>query len=550
MRMAGLKPLEPYPGRVNLPWITKCMVCGIVMPRKLNRVASGRGCPSCKGKLQDPEKATKIMRAAGLIPLEDYQGADVPWLCKCIKCEESVSISRNKVQGGRRCKYCNGSEISPLKALETARNAGFEPQEPFLGVAKPWKCKCLTCGITLSMRFAVLRNQGKCTNCTHREIFRTMTQAKLKPLEPYQKSDAIWNCECLSCGTSVPISYTSVKRGSRCKSCMEADTLKNKILKAEERLVELGFRRVKSPKDSDSSWLYECLECAENIEIPLLKLISNKVKCPTCRYASRRLKSLDAQQKVLDIFPGIKFLEKYPGSRTYWNLECGKGHKLYTTYSSLTSPNRKILCKECATPELSEESIRKQIQAKFPGMEFLEPYPGSRGKLWKMLCPRGHTVSKKVSSLLHPNTKYPCNSSECHRRGFDNDAPATLYKFIFYAGAYCIVFGKTGDIEKRMEYYQNTARLTSIQQLSCRDVPVGRIATHIETKMKRIMRKHGIVSLYHDGYEIPGLTEAFWIDDASCEFWEEFENEYYYSTIPTLERYLTGDQSWKRTLQG
>lgn len=48
MRAAGLEPLVPYPGRADMPWLSKHLACGrVVTPRLGNLRAGHEGCASC-----------------------------------------------------------------------------------------------------------------------------------------------------------------------------------------------------------------------------------------------------------------------------------------------------------------------------------------------------------------------------------------------------------------------------------------------------------------------------------------------------------------------
>jgi hypothetical protein len=112
---------------------------------------------------------------------------------------------------------------------------------------------------------------------------------------------------------------------------------------------------------------------------------------------------------------------------------------------------------------------------------------------------------------------------------YDENAPAVIYRFIFYEGSECLVFGKSGKIKDRMRAYSR--KLYGIHSLETRYAPVGRVITDIETELKRAMKRHGIDSCYRD-IGVSGLTESFWLDETcSPEFMEEFDRIFYKTPI-------------------
>jgi hypothetical protein len=50
------------------------------------------------------------------------------------------------------------------------RGAGLEPIEPFPGVVKPWRCRCMKCGNVVSPRLDAVRNGIGCRFCAERGI--------------------------------------------------------------------------------------------------------------------------------------------------------------------------------------------------------------------------------------------------------------------------------------------------------------------------------------------------------------------------------------------
>ena len=70
LRAAGLEPLEPYQG-VMMPWQSQCRTCGNQVAPLLNNIKKGqRGCKWCSGRVIDPAEAAEVMRATGPVEVE------------------------------------------------------------------------------------------------------------------------------------------------------------------------------------------------------------------------------------------------------------------------------------------------------------------------------------------------------------------------------------------------------------------------------------------------------------------------------------------------
>ena len=145
MERAGLKPLEPFPGRVK-PWRCLHVECGgIRFPRYAHVQQGRRACKSCSSEVLaellrlDPNEALKIMKAADLEPLEPYPGTNnKPWRCIHVPCGREVQPRYAAIQQGQGgCKPCHQQRLAlkyqtPAEdALKVMKSAGFEPQVPF-----------------------------------------------------------------------------------------------------------------------------------------------------------------------------------------------------------------------------------------------------------------------------------------------------------------------------------------------------------------------------------------------------------------------------------
>jgi recombinational DNA repair protein (RecF pathway) len=115
------------------------------------------------------EFAVELMRNAGLEPNEPYVDSKHPWLCTHISCGRQVSPTYNAIQRGQGgCGYCAGTRIDAADAEAFIRSKGFEPLEPYSGNKKPWKVLHIACNKETTLKYNTLQQgdtQG-CRNCS------------------------------------------------------------------------------------------------------------------------------------------------------------------------------------------------------------------------------------------------------------------------------------------------------------------------------------------------------------------------------------------------
>jgi recombinational DNA repair protein (RecF pathway) len=238
MRNANLEPLEPY-SKSQSNWKCKCLKCGATVTPRYSSIKQGNGgCMACsraeqlgRGKL-DETAAIAIMRGRNLDPLEPYPGAMSPWKSKCLDCGSLVNPRYAHIQQGRKgCKNCgikknaDKSRTSQEEAFKVAREAGFEPLEPYKGRHFAWKCRCKKCGQQIAPHYSGIVSGGGCRFCAGLvvdpiEAAGVMKKNKLEPLVSYPGAGKPWLCKCLKCGKEVTPRYSTVNMGiGGCKYC-------------------------------------------------------------------------------------------------------------------------------------------------------------------------------------------------------------------------------------------------------------------------------------------------------------------------------------------
>lgn len=111
-------------------------------------------------------------QAVGLEPLEPYPGTKKAWRCRCTRCGAEVAPWPLDIRRGGGCRHCNWTGRAwnnAEEAAEVMRKALLEPLVSYPGSAKPWPCRCMTCGAQVAPRYSKVRHREiGCRFCVRR----------------------------------------------------------------------------------------------------------------------------------------------------------------------------------------------------------------------------------------------------------------------------------------------------------------------------------------------------------------------------------------------
>jgi recombinational DNA repair protein (RecF pathway) len=112
------------------------------------------------------------MRGAKFEPLEPYPGSQKPWKCKCLRCGRTVTPAYTTIQAGQKgCIYCGGKKVDPQEAFDFMVLKGLQPLEAYKRADGPWKCRCIKCFKTVTPAYsAIQQGQGGCVYCAGRKV--------------------------------------------------------------------------------------------------------------------------------------------------------------------------------------------------------------------------------------------------------------------------------------------------------------------------------------------------------------------------------------------
>lgn len=242
-----------------------------------------------------------VMLKAGLKPLEPYKNSKTPWKCECLKCGKVVSPTFNNTKTKERigCVYCNSRVTDPRDAIQRMNENKLIPLEPFVSGRKPWKSKCMVCGAIVNpILHDIRRGYGGCKKCgikkqalmtrmPIKDALSIMEAAKLRPVEPYSRSNKPWKSECLVCGAVVAPTLSSVRSGASCRVCAFKKLAKNQRLPEDEainRMLKAKLQPLEPYVNSSQAWKSLCLVCGEIVR-PHLTSISKGGGCFYCAVA-------------------------------------------------------------------------------------------------------------------------------------------------------------------------------------------------------------------------------------------------------------------------
>lgn len=407
-------------------------------------------------RMMDPAVAASVMVATGLDPLCPYLGrADTPWPCRCRTCGSEVSPSYNAVQQGKGCRVCaipkraESLRLEPSVAVGRMRSAGAEPLEPYPGAFLPWRCRCESCGRTVTpLLNNVSRGRGPCKWCGYAKnanarradqalVEATVRKAGAEPLEPYSGLvNEPWRCRCLRCGRSIaPRPSGILLRGvNPCAYCTGA---KMDPATAVEVMREAGLEPLEPYVNARRPWRCQCLRCGREVA-PWFMSVRAGSGCGYCGHrspkhmghthpAGNRLDPKEAAERMRTA--GIDPDGPYPGRNSLpWPGRCIRcGSIVRASLTTATGRRSKGGCHACADRARGdaqrvppEEAIKTMREA---GAEPLEPYVDG-GTPWRCRCLRcGVEVTPKLWVIRQGVG--PC--SACSTYGFDRVAPAMIY---------------------------------------------------------------------------------------------------------------------------
>lgn len=312
---ANLTPLEPYRGSTVKRKVS-CNVCGSVSDLIYTSVQQGKsGCKACGDERKrtarrlDAGLADAVFRAAGMEPLEPYEGANRGRKSRCLRCGTVGNPRYASLRSGHGgCKPCGykivqrklQAQKTNLEAIDAVfERANLTVQEPWVNANTPRLCKCNSCGHLARVMYGNLYSgQGGCRPCAAKargiaqrnpeEIVETVFRNhNLEPLEPYQGTDVKRRCRCITCGATVETMYKEITGGKRtgCRYCGyrklgRSMTLSQEIVDA--LFQAKGLEPLEPYKGASTARRCRCNKCGREVSPQYASLKQGQGGCKYC----------------------------------------------------------------------------------------------------------------------------------------------------------------------------------------------------------------------------------------------------------------------------
>jgi hypothetical protein len=480
MREANLEPLGPYPGS-HKPWKSTCLKCGSIASPMLAMITRGQGgCKKCgyekvsQIRTHEQSHAIGVMRDAGLEPLEEYEGSQVPWRCLHLECGREVSPRLNGIisgQGG--CGYCAGNLVDIAEASRLMQSAGYQPLEDYSSSRAAWRCLHLECGREVTPTYGQIRNgDGGCKYCARvfvdpSDAVNVMADAGLTALVPYPGSGARWECRHDECGRIVYPRYSSIKSGqSGCVYCARKAIVP---VEAEEVMRSAGLEPLEPYPGSGSRWL--CLHsCGRQTASSYKSIKEGRAPCIECWRDLRTVKKTAAAKSAFKLATesrpkkksaenresdwiskeyaaieeirrvGLEPLVPFPGAKIPWPSRHTCGKQVSPALGNIRAGAKP--CKFCAGKAVDPNDAADLIKSR--GLTPLVQYPGASVP-WNCRCNTCEQEVFPTYSNIRSGGSGGCKF--CAEPGIDYNAPGIIYLMV-QTDFHAVKIGITSSVTK------------------------------------------------------------------------------------------------------
>lgn len=311
----------------------------------------------------------------------------------------------NVKRGSSACAYCAGKKVHPDDAVAAMCAADLEPQEPYPGSQKPWRCLCVACGRDVSPTLNSIRAGCGCRYCGHGRTANalrsdagqaagTMRDADLEPLAPYPGAKVKWRCRCTRCDREVTPRYFDVRRGhSGCKWCASrargAKQREGMVVTAVNLMTARGLELLEPYPGSQAPWRCRCTQCGSIVTPRYCNVKQGQSPCRSCSFAAtgtmRRTPGQDAVVTLREA--GFEPIEPYEGADTPWRSRCRACDN--ESWPRLSNVKNGSGCRWCARNAV--DPITAETVMRAAGFTPLAPYPGTHTP-WRCRCQHCHLV--------------------------------------------------------------------------------------------------------------------------------------------------------------
>lgn len=247
------------------------------------------------------EQASAVLLRYDLKIIGIYKSVSLGVLVLCLKCnsESEVtidSIRKRKNTGCEKCARKEQASLSEVDAMNSMREKGLEPLEPWQGYKSPWLCRCTICNKEVRIARDSIRRRSPefkgCIDCAKiaqnqkmikankERILQRFKEKNLHLRTDYIGSNSPVEVQCLKCGH---IFVTEGLRIGRQKyACAKCSGNYVDPTEAENFMISMGYKPLSPFAGSHKSWESVHVPCGNIVTPEYSSIKSGNGGCKYC----------------------------------------------------------------------------------------------------------------------------------------------------------------------------------------------------------------------------------------------------------------------------
>ena len=354
-------------------------------------------------------------------PCEEYQGANIKILHRCLICGNIWKINPHNILSGYGCPTC--ALVKKTKTTEEYKerlksiNPNIEPLEEYINNKTKILHRCLICGNIWKTSPNNALNGYGCPACALVKKTKTIEEYReqlksinpnIEPLEEYINNKTKILHRCLICNYEWKATPGNILVGRGCPACVGVKKRTAEEYKEELKSINPNIEPYEEYINTDTKILHKCLICGNIWKAAPTNILRGN-SCPDCASLKRRKTTEEYKSELKSINPNIEPLEEYVTAHVkilHKCLICGNTWKIKSNDAL-----RGVGCPKCNTVKKTTEEYKSELKEKNPNIEPLEEYINNKTKILHKCLKCENTWKTTPSSILKGNGCPHCRSS-------------------------------------------------------------------------------------------------------------------------------------------
>lgn len=247
------------------------------------------------------EQASGVLLKYDLKIIGSYQSVSKRVLVLCLKCnsESEViidSIRKRQNTGCEKCARKKQASLSEFEAVNSMREKGLEPLEPWEGFRSPWLCRCTVCNQEVRVARESIRRRSPefkgCIECAKKaqsakmvlenkeKILLRFKKKNLRLISEYVNSRLPVEVECLTCG--YVFKTEGIRIGTQKYACAKCAGNYVDPKEAEDFMISKGYKPLGPFLGSHKSWESIHVLCGNIVTPEYSSIKSGNGGCKYC----------------------------------------------------------------------------------------------------------------------------------------------------------------------------------------------------------------------------------------------------------------------------